>query len=317
MSRRHWTLIALVILVLAAGLTGAFHRDLDWIWRYVTTPHEAPVPSSRAVPTCLGCRLQLIIVEGDGWFSRPEKDVTSKRRALLTKSYLFTNAYANSLDPEMSLRSIFSLRYPNVGDHERRDPDALPSLLANQGYVLEILRWSISSPEELERRLDENRRQLDLIRPHRDTLTILLSPSGTSDLEKVRAVKNSAIHIPLMIFHPETKAPGAIHDLISLVDLGPLLLNLAGAPAPKEAEGRSLMSPEPNRPIYGVGPGLEYAFDGRWKLIRKASRDTHIYYLPLDPNETEDLATLRNPWVRKAHLRLSKEMDRWRKADSP
>ena len=51
------------------------------------------------------------------------------------------------------------------------------------------------------------------------------------------------VHIPLMIRTPQSvERPGETRDLVSLMDLGPTILEAAGIAVPTYLEGRSLIA---------------------------------------------------------------------------
>lgn len=50
------------------------------------------------------------------------------------------------------------------------------------------------------------------------------------------------VHVPMVIRHPASVTkPGEVTDLVTLMDIGPTILNAAGVDAPTYLEGRSLM----------------------------------------------------------------------------
>jgi hypothetical protein len=307
MPQRRFILLGLCLLILVV-LSVFFFRELAWVSRFLVFGQKAHLNSSKAIPTCLGCPVRVVFVEGDSRLVRDYKSETPSLNRFLQKSYWFTRAYTNSLDPAVSRYSLLNLRYPDVAGGPQAGESRLETLLKEHGYSLELRTWSIREPGDLER-------HVQTLEPN--ALVILMALTGSSQHEQIRGAKDAAIHIPLLIYHPEAKDPGRIDDLISLVDVGPMLLNLIGLPAPDIAQGRSLMAPEPGRPVYGVAPGLEYAYDGEWKLIRRSNEDLHIFYLPLDPDQQDDLSGLFNPWVQKAVLRLTRDMDRWHPKGAP
>jgi arylsulfatase A-like enzyme len=82
---------------------------------------------------------------------------------------------------------------------------------------------------------------------------------------------NEVIHVPLMILTPERRRRTDIRDVVSLVDVAPTILDLAGMAAPPLFEGHSLESVM-HREV-GVGRLLGFlhgAFDGRGPLAQAA-----------------------------------------------
>jgi arylsulfatase A-like enzyme len=134
------------------------------------------------------------------------------------------------------------------------------------------------------------------------------------------------VRVPLILWSPGRIAPGArIDGQVSLMDLTPTLLELAGmpeVPAAEAMEGRSLL------PLLRGDPGgarqAVYCTEctwmrkrawrtPEWKLIRALEEDiyggpmTELYDLRADPGERRNLAERRPEIVRE----LGEEMERW------
>jgi len=99
-----------------------------------------------------------------------------------------------------------------------------------------------------------------------------------------RWLYDSGTHVPLLVRLPEKfrspgqGAPGSVcEDLVSMLDLGPTLLNLAGLKVPPIMQGRPVLGP-------GLPPPREYVFgardrmDERYDVIR-AVRDRRYRYV--------------------------------------
>lgn len=119
---------------------------------------------------------------------------------------------------------------------------------------------------------------------------------------------NSQIRVPLVIAGPGIK-PGRITETVSLTDLTPTLLELAGfvAPTGPTMDGRSLADlatgKRESRPDSGIAfaamikdrsnpGGVTTIVRGRWKLI-ETNTGTELYDLRADPDERTNLATSR------------------------
>ena len=63
----------------------------------------------------------------------------------------------------------------------------------------------------------------------------------TRNSEYKRSCHESSIRLPTAIHGPGFKGGGRIHELVSLIDLPPTLLDAAGLPVPEEMEGRSIL----------------------------------------------------------------------------
>ena len=112
------------------------------------------------------------------------------------------------------------------------------------------------------------------------------------------------LRVPLIIIVPGQK-PHRIEEPVSLVDVGPTLLDLVGAPVPGNMRGRSLMpyvegqgTPPGARPIFSeLMPATAWPhhaammIDGNHKLIHRISdRRWELYDLKADADEKKNLA---------------------------
>ncbi|MED5330641.1 MAG: sulfatase [Planctomycetota bacterium] len=101
-----------------------------------------------------------------------------------------------------------------------------------------------------------------------------------------------------MVLHVPGLPPGEIHGAVSLADVAPTLLGLAGLAVPSEMDGVDLLAssvPE-NRPLlarsYGRLPAISWA-RGRYKLIVDlGTRRRYLFDVIDDPMETRDLSLL-------------------------
>jgi len=115
---------------------------------------------------------------------------------------------------------------------------------------------------------------------------------------------DSTLRVPLLVAGPGVQ-PQTRDEPVSLVDVGPTILAIAGSAAPDEMKGRNLLgsnggrrgtSPEPEvyaeseyPRVAGWSP-LQALTDGRWKTIRAGS-ETELYDLKKDTGEQNNLAS--------------------------
>lgn len=132
---------------------------------------------------------------------------------------------------------------------------------------------------------------LDDLKKHgldQDTIIFYYSDHGGITPRGKRYLKDSGVHVPLIVYVPEKWQhlspfrPGQkVDELVSFVDLAPTALSLAGAEVPAEMQGRAFMGTQRVEPakedsvflfadrfdeFYGMRRGIT---DGRWKYIRR------------------------------------------------
>jgi len=106
------------------------------------------------------------------------------------------------------------------------------------------------------------------------------------------------VHVPLIVAAPgiiEVRHP--IEKVVSLVDVGPTILDLAGLPSPANYQGRTVLDPAPRRAYFftDYSLGLLGLRDGPWKFISETgSSRAELYDLKSDPGETVNLAIRRS-----------------------
>jgi arylsulfatase len=118
-------------------------------------------------------------------------------------------------------------------------------------------------------------------------------------------------HIPLIVCDfrgPEPKT-GSVDDIVSLMDLGPTILDAAGIKAPSYLEGRSLVPY-----LDGAGPTpREWVFcEDNYQIMMRGKRWKLVYYMGQEEGELYDLETdpheLYNLWEETAHQQRKLEM---------
>ena len=170
------------------------------------------------------------------------------------------------------------------------------------------------------KRLDEALgRVLDALKSlHLDKNTIVLFTSDhgchfkTRNGEYKRSCHDASLRVPTALTGPGFDGGGHVHELVSLIDLPPTLLDAAGLPVPESMQGRSLLpllrgeAPDWQEEIFAqiseseVGRTIRTE---RWKYAVAAEgkdpwkdagsdtyAETHLYDLRADPYELNNLA---------------------------
>jgi arylsulfatase len=118
------------------------------------------------------------------------------------------------------------------------------------------------------------------------------------------------VHIPLIIRHPgSVGAPGEVTDLVSLMDLGPTILDAAGIDVPTNLEGRSLL---PYLNDEAIQP-REFVFcEDNYQIMMRSKIHKLVYYIGQEQGELYDLVAdpheLDNLWNLSRHESLKNEL---------
>ncbi len=139
--------------------------------------------------------------------------------------------------------------------------------------------------------------------PFRDnTIVVLWSDHGwhfgeKNHWEKV-ALWRPACHSVFQILAPGVTRPGSRYDQpVSLMDIYPTLVSLAGLPPKDGISGRDLTptlenpgAQAPSPALSTLGQGNHSVFTDRWHYIRYKDRSEELYDLQKDPHEWNNLA---------------------------
>lgn len=140
-----------------------------------------------------------------------------------------------------------------------------------------------------------------------DTIVFFWSDHGVGLPRAKRWLYDSSTHVPLIVRIPERfrwKGQGVPNSwderLVSLLDLGPTVLNLAGVPVPSYMQGQAFLGPDlkpPRKYVYAARDRMDErydmvraVFDGRFRYIRNF--DAHQPYYQY-MNTSEKNATMR------------------------
>ena len=220
------------------------------------------------------------------------KDLYEKYRGRSSKSF---NPYGEGLgECDRSLREYYAL----AANHYT--PEDLQVLRdAYYGLI-----------EEFDEYIGQILDALDATGLSKNTVVIYVSDHGemAGDFGMIGKVtlRESSVRIPMIVRYPGRSKAGAICDsLVSLVDIFPTMLDIAGAslPEPLKLDGHSIIPLIDGRPSDFKGGTVFCEFEGEgWNHPRAMLRDgdlKYIYYhtaepelydLATDPQETKNLA---------------------------
>lgn len=120
------------------------------------------------------------------------------------------------------------------------------------------------------------------------------------------------VHIPLIIRHPDSlNKPSTVSDLVSLMDLGPTILEAAGVDVPTYIEGRSLLPYLEDEPI----EPREFVFcEDNYQIMMRSETHKLVYYIGQAEGELYDLTVdpheLDNLWNSADQVALKNELHR-------
>ncbi|WP_082360638.1 sulfatase-like hydrolase/transferase [Bacillus sp. FJAT-28004] len=128
-----------------------------------------------------------------------------------------------------------------------------------------------------------------------DTIVMLWSDHGEGLPRAKRWTYDAGIHVPLIVRWPGKAEPDRISDqLVSLIDLGPTVLAMAGIPVPRHLQGQPFMGErtEPRDYIFATRDRYDEAYD---KV--RAVRDNRFKYIR---NDYPDQPYLQ--WIPFSHM---------------
>lgn len=151
-----------------------------------------------------------------------------------------------------------------------------------------------------------------------DTIVVLYSNHGLTlgfgeRQPGMGTAYQSDVLAALLFRHPRVDGPSRIEEPVSLVDLGPTLLEMVGVPASAETTAHSMRElmqgtgPYGREFVFGRDLQQEYARQGRWKLVRDGRGGVELFDLSTDPGEVEDVRALHLDVVARLTSALDQE----------
>lgn len=216
---------------------------------------------------------------------------------------------------------------PRVKPNERCDPArvALPPYYIDKPEVRRDLANVYDIIAQMDYQAGDLLKEISDAGLANDTIVFFWSDHGVGLPRAKRWLYQSSTHVPLIVRTPERLRapdqgkPGTVNDeLVSLLDLGPTAINLAGAAVPGHMHGRAFLGAnlKPRRKyVYGFRDRMDErydmvrsVFDGRYRYIRNFDfHKPHYQYM----NTAEQGPTMME--LRKAHEagQLSPQAERY------
>ncbi|HEX3532214.1 MAG TPA: sulfatase-like hydrolase/transferase [Thermoanaerobaculia bacterium] len=239
-----------------------------------------------------------------------------------------------------------SWRMP-LQQEQRKDIGGIPTTasLGNENRIAYYVAQYDAEIREVDQQVGILLQALEKQGLARNTLVVLTSDHGESlgehnyFFEHGRFPYDDCVHVPLLVRAPGTSKPGhVVLSPVELIDLVPTVLDLAGLPPDREAEGKSfrrLLEGEPNG-----GSRWQYAFSEsgygedyqrsvtseRFKLVYvpdtddqqvMKGRELELYDLQQDPGETRNLIDEQPEVAAPLRAQLSRWMAGGTTAEAP
>ncbi len=160
----------------------------------------------------------------------------------------------------------------------------------------------------VDRELGQLLRELEALGVAEQTLIVATSDHGEPLGQRGEWVHNTnlydeQVHVPLIIHAPWSPEHRRVAQVVSLMELAPTLVDLAGLPAAESFQGRSLLrASSPAQPPSAVGallvanartkvsrPASWFIRHGDWKLLMNSQR-ARLFHIPFDPHEEVDVS---------------------------
>lgn len=117
------------------------------------------------------------------------------------------------------------------------------------------------------------------------TIVVLWSDHGEGLPRAKRWLYDAGLRIPMIIRWPDILEPGSQNDqLVSLIDLGPTMLSVAGVPVPGHMQGQAFLGPQrrdPRRHVYAARDRFDEAYD----MVRAVRNQRYKYICNFQPEK--------------------------------
>lgn len=166
----------------------------------------------------------------------------------------------------------------------------VPAYYPDIPVVRKDLARAYSNIEELDAQIGEWLKRLEEEDLLDKTIIFFWSDHGGPLLRQKRAVGNTGLHVPLIVRFPDKRMAGTVcDDVVSLLDLGPTVLSLAGIEPPGYMQGKAFLgayaSPQKREAVYGNADRFDEVYDfsrsvidGKFSYIRNFEPQLPLIY---------------------------------------
>ena len=153
-------------------------------------------------------------------------------------------------------------------------PDYFPDI----PIVRQTLARNISNIMELDAQVGRLLERLESDDLLDETIIFFWSDHGGPLLRQKRAVGNSGLHVPLIVRFPNRKNAGTVvNDIVSLMDLGPTVMSLAGIEPPGYMHGKAFLGPYKTENARQYAFGSADRFDEAYDMSRSVLDGRYVY----------------------------------------
>jgi N-sulfoglucosamine sulfohydrolase len=160
-------------------------------------------------------------------------------------------AFHTNAPPNMPFFSVYnhgvsheSMIWKNADHPQLVKPDEfnIPDYYPDIPVVRKDIARNYSNIMELDAEIGEVLKKLEEDKLLDKTIIFFWSDHGGPLLRQKRAVGNTGLHVPLIVRFPDKRMEGTVcDDLVSLLDLGPTVMSLAGIEPPSYMQGKAFL----------------------------------------------------------------------------
>lgn len=216
-----------------------------------------------------------------------------------------------------------------IGRDRAHDPnvvaDTQPPFLPNTENGRRDWAWYQDNITLMDQRVGQILQRLEEDGLADSTLVVFWSDHGMGLPRSKRWIYDSGTHVPLIIRWPGHLEAGSVNEeLVSILDLPPTMLTVAGAKIPSGMQGRNLLGPEPGKEppyLFFYRDRMDEAYDlqrgardRRWKYIRNYHPEK-TYFQGID--YMDQMPSMRDLRAAAAAGKLTPAQQPWFAATKP